>query len=99
MRKTRRRRGGAMIKSVAELIEDLERNPTEATMRNVFSDLQSSGNPQLERYGRHMEERLGGDPGVNRDELAPLLARQVVRYLREGRFGGRRRRKTTRRRR
>jgi hypothetical protein len=97
-RKTRRR-GGAMIKSYAEHLRDLERDPTEATLRNVLSDFKGSDdNPRMRDYGENFEERLEDPlrPGETRADRVRDIIVRVTGLLRM--YGRGRRRKTTRRR-
>ncbi len=98
-RRKTRRRGGAMVKTFRELKADLEREPTEATLRNVLSDLKGADNARLREYAEEMEERLedAAPPYQNRDDRVRMIVERVVGLLdMHGR--GRRRRKTTRRR-
>jgi hypothetical protein len=97
-RRKTRRRGGAMVKSMRELKADLERDPTEATLRNVLSDLKGADNGRLREYAEEMEERLEDDapPYQNREDRVRMLVERVVGLL--NMHGRGRRRKTTRRR-
>jgi hypothetical protein len=99
-KKTRRhRRGGAMSKTIRELKADLERDPTESTLRNVLSDFKGADdNPRLRDYGQEYEDRLE-DPlraGETRADRVRMIIERVVGLLRM--YGRGRRRKTTRRR-
>jgi hypothetical protein len=97
-RRKTRRRGGAMVKTMQELKADLEREPTEATLRNVLSDLKGADNARLKDYAEEMEERLEDDapPYQNRDDRVRMIVERVVGLL--NMQGRGRRRKTTRRR-
>ena len=94
----RRRRGGAMTKPLRELIADLERDPSKATLENVISDLKASGNRAYEDYGASLEIRLRQPlrAGETMDERVRATIEGVVSMLRMAGRG--RRRKTTRRR-
>jgi hypothetical protein len=99
----RKRRGGAMVKTVRELVLDLERNPTEATLRNVLSDLKESPNPVLRDTADGQERLLDLPPQADPDPM-PVRVRNVIGLLLPVMRGfqyarGGRRRKTTRRRR
>jgi hypothetical protein len=96
-RRKTRRRGGAMSKTLPELIADLERDPTKATLENVLSDLKAGDNPALVSYAQGLEENLreplrGGETMEQR--VRDIIVR-ITGFL--GRFRGGRR-KTTRRR-
>lgn len=97
-RKSRRktRRGGA-IKPVRELIADLEREPTKATLENVISDLKASGDRTLSGYGEGTEIRLRMRlrPGETMEQHVRATIDGLLPLLRAVRGG---RRKTTRRR-
>ncbi len=98
-KKSRRRRGGAMIKSYAQLLRDLERDPTEATLRNVLSDFKGADdNPRMKDYGEEYEARLEDPlrPGETRADRVRSIIVNVTGLLRM--YGRGRRRKTTRRR-
>jgi hypothetical protein len=97
-RRKTRRRGGAMVKSMRELKADLEREPTEATLRNVLSDLKGADNGRLREYAEEMEERLedAAPPYQNREDRVRMIVERVVGLL--NMQGRGRRRKTTRRR-
>ena len=97
-RRKTRRRGGAMVKTMQELKADLEREPTEATLRNVLSDLKGADNGRLREYAEEMEERLedAAPPYQNRDDRVRMIVERVVGLL--NMQGRGRRRKTTRRR-
>ena len=87
-----------MVKTFRELKADLEREPTEATLRNVLSDLKGADNARLKDYAEEMEERLEDDapPYQNRDDRVRMIVERVVGLL--NMQGRGRRRKTTRRR-
>lgn len=95
-RKGTRRRGGA-IKPVRELIADLEREPTKATLENVISDLKASGDRTLSGYGEGTEIRLRMRlrPGETMEQHVRATIDGLLPLLRAVRGG---RRKTTRRR-
>ena len=95
----RRRRGGAMIKSIGEHLADLRASRTRATLENILSDLEVSGIRDLEDYARLVKGNLRNNPG---EEGARLYMGGTERMLEthlppNQRRGGRR--KTTRRRR
>jgi pyruvate-formate lyase len=87
-----------MVKTMQELKADLEREPTEATLRNVLSDLKGADNGRLREYAEEMEERLedAAPPYQNRDDRVRMIVERVVGLL--NMQGRGRRRKTTRRR-
>jgi len=97
-RKTTRRRGGAMIKTIAELLEDLRASRTRATLENILSDLEQSGDRELEAHARIVKMALQRNPGEEGARIyLPITEGMLQRHLPvEGRG---RRRKTTRRRR
>ena len=87
-----------MTKPLPELIADLEREPTKATLENVISDLKASDDRRLMGMGEGTGIRLGMRlrPGETmeqrvRDTIDGLLP--LLRSIRGGR-----RRKTIRRR-
>jgi hypothetical protein len=88
-----------MSKTIRELKADLERDPTESTLRNVLSDFKGADdNPRLRDYGQEYEDRLE-DPlraGETRADRVRMIIERVVGLLRM--YGRGRRRKTTRRR-
>ena len=94
----RRRRGGAMIKPLPELIADLEREPTKATLENVISDLKASDDRRLMGMGEGTGIRLGMRlrPGETMEQRVRATIDGLLPLLRSIRGG--RRRKTTRRR-
>jgi hypothetical protein len=101
LRRKTRRRGGAMSKSVAQLLNELDDDPSEATLRNVLTELKESGHALTVRLGQSIEE------GLNIKKDAGQLTQQAVNAainflkdrMRKGRImAGGRRRKTTRRR-
>ncbi len=98
-RRKSRRRGGAMIKTVRELVLDLERDPSEATLRNVISDLKESPNDVLRSTAEGQEFALNDDidPMPVRVRRIIGLMLPVMRGFQYARGG--RKRKTTRRRR
>ena len=59
-RKTRRR-GGAMARTAAELKEDLNQDPSKATLENVLSDLKASEKAEVVDLARQMEEKLNAE--------------------------------------
>jgi hypothetical protein len=93
-RRKTRRRGGAMIKNYAELLRDLERDPTETTLRNVLSDFKGADdNPRMRDYGEEYEERLEDPlrPGETRADRVRSIIMNVTGLLRmygRGRRGG-----------
>jgi hypothetical protein len=93
-----RRRGGAMVKGVRELLRDLETDPSKSTLENVLSDLKASGNDVIESYARGLEENLR-EPLRPRETMESRVRTNVERVAGILRMYGRgRRRKTTRRR-
>ncbi len=52
-----------MIKTMAELLEDLRANRTRATLENVISDLEQSGVRELEDHARIVKGALQRNPG------------------------------------
>lgn len=103
-RRKTRRRGGAMVKTIAEHLEDLRRNRTRATLENILSDFEQSGNRVLEEYARVVKRNLRDNAGEEGARMYFVSAeRMLERYLpvgnrREAGAGGGRRRNTTRRR-
>ncbi len=88
-----------MVKTYAELLRDLERDPTEATLRNVLSDFKGADdNPRMKDYGEEYEARLEDPlrPGETRADRVRSIIVNVTGLLRM--YGRGRRRKTTRRR-
>ncbi len=97
-KKSRRRRGGAMTKSIRELLRDLEADPSKSTLDNVLTDLKASGNDVLEAYARGLEQNLR-EPLRPRETMESRVRENVERVAGILRMYGRgRRRKTTRRR-
>ena len=94
-RKTTRRRGGALTKPLPQLLEDLNRDPSKATLENVISDFKTSNIRHLEGRGARLEAQLR--EGRNRLDYLVQLAKEDIEDILGGRAGGRRR-KTTRRR-
>ncbi len=100
---TKRRRGGAMSKTLRELVVDLERDPSESTLRNVLTDLKESPNAVL-RVNAESQERALEAPIRAEDEPRPRRVLRIIRIMLPLMQGfqyarGGRRRKTTRRRR
>jgi hypothetical protein len=95
----RKRRGGAMIKSIAEHIRELEVPGVErATLENALSDLKANENRHLASYAEGLEENLREPlgPGEDMDGRVRDIVRRLHGMLRM--YGRGRRRKTTRRR-
>jgi hypothetical protein len=99
-RRKTRRRGGAMQKTVRELVVDLERDPSEATLRNVLSDLKESPNDVLRVNSQDQERILNvlvrGDGEPRRREVDRMI-RNLLPIMRNYQYGGRRRKTTHRR--
>jgi hypothetical protein len=96
-KKSRRqkRRGGALTKPLPALLEDLNRDPSKATLENVISDFKTSNIRYLEDRGARLEAQLR--EGRARLDYLVQLAKEDIEAILGGRAGGRRR-KTTRRR-
>jgi hypothetical protein len=99
-RRKTRRRGGAMSKTLRELVVDLERDPSESTLRNVLTDLKESPNAVL-RVNAESQDRALQDPIRAGDESMSRRVRRIIGIMlpmmRGFQYAGRRR-KTTRRR-
>jgi hypothetical protein len=74
------RRGGAMIKTIAELLEDLQASRTRATLENIISDLEQSGDRELEAHARVVKLALQRNPG---EEGARVYLPITERFLKE----------------
>ena len=94
----RRRRGGALTKPLPELLEDLVRNPSKATLENVLSDLKTSRILRLEAHGERLDGILRQPlrAGEDIETRVRTITRELIGILRVYLHGGRR--KTTRRR-
>jgi hypothetical protein len=99
-RRKTKRRGGAMSKTLRELVVDLERDPSESTLRNVLTDLKESPRAML-RANAEDQERALDAPIREEDEPRPRRVRRIIGIMlpmmRAFQYAGRRR-KTTRRR-
>ncbi len=91
----RKRRGGALTKPLPQLLEDLNRDPSKATLENVISDFKTSNIRYLEDRGARLEAQVR--EGRARLDYLVQLAKEDIEAILGGRAGGRRR-KTTRRR-
>ncbi len=95
-RRKTRRRGGALTKPLPALLEDLNRDPSKATLENVVDDFQNSNIRELEVTGRALSRALRAPrPDVPLDHLVEQAKRAIRNVLAHA---GGRRRKTTRRR-
>jgi hypothetical protein len=52
-----------MVKTIAEHLEDLRRSRTRATLENILSDFEQSGNRVLEEYARVVKRNLRDNAG------------------------------------
>jgi hypothetical protein len=76
-RRKTRRRGGAMSKTLRELVVDLERDPSESTLRNVLTDLKESPRAML-RANAEDQERALDAPIREEDEPRPRRVRRII---------------------
>jgi len=81
-RRKTRRRGGATTKPLPELLMDLQRNPSRATLENVISDFKVSGIQYLQQRGERLEEQL--QAGASPDYLIDLAAQSIEFVLAPG---------------
>ncbi len=96
-RRSTRRRGGAMVKSMRELQRDLEADPSKSTLDNVLTDLKASDVDELAIWAEMVEENLR-QPLRAGETMESRVRDTVERAVGMLRMVGRgRRRKTTRR--
>ncbi len=73
--------GGAMIKTLPELIADLRASPTEATLRNVLSDLKESNYEDIVRMAEYNEAYLDGLTPLQKQSQVLMIVREVMNFL------------------
>jgi hypothetical protein len=73
--------GGAMIKTLPELIADLRASPTEATLRNVLSDLKQSNYEDIVRMAEYNEAYLDGLTPLQKQSQVLMIVREVMNFL------------------
>ena len=73
--------GGAMIKTLPELLADLRESPTEATLRNVLSDMKESGNQEIVRYAEYNERYLNLLTPLQKQSQVLMIVREVMNFL------------------